>query len=160
MRQYALVTHWHLAAPIERVWDAIFAVEDWPRWWRYVQAVIELKKGDAKGVGAVRRFTWSSALPYRLSFEMSVTAVERPTTMEGIASGELSGCGSWHLEAEGTTTRVRYDWTVATTRPWMNFAAPVMQPVFRWNHGRVMAEGGRGLARHLGVELLTAPLGI
>ncbi len=111
-------------------------------------------------MGALRRFTWSSALPYRLSFEMSVTAVERPTTMEGIASGELSGCGRWHLEAEGTTTRVRYDWTVATTRPWMNFAAPVMQPVFRWNHGRVMAEGGRGLARHLGVELLTAPLGI
>jgi hypothetical protein len=156
MQQYALVTYWHLAAPIDRVWDAIFAVEDWPRWWRYVQAVIELEKGDAKGVGAVRLFTWSSALPYRLSFEMGVTAVERPTTMEGLASGELSGRGRWHLEADGATTRVRYDWTVATTRPWMNFAAPVMQPVFRWNHGRVMAEGGRGLARHLGVELLSA----
>ncbi len=121
-----------------------------------MQAVVELKKGDANGVGAVRRFTWSSALPYRLSFEMGVTAVERPMTMEGIASGELSGCGRWQLEAEGTTTLVRYDWTVAKTRPWMNFAAPVMQPVFRWNHGRVMAEGGRGLARHLGVELLAA----
>jgi Polyketide cyclase / dehydrase and lipid transport len=156
MRQYALVSHWHLAAPIDRVWDAIFAVEDWPRWWRYVQAVTELRKGDANGVGAVRRFTWSSALPYRLSFDMGVTAVERPTSMEGIASGELSGRGCWRLEPDDTTTRVRYDWAVATTRPWMNFAAPVMHPVFRWNHGRVMAEGGRGLARHLGVELLSA----
>ena len=156
MRQYALVTQWHLAAPIDRVWDAIFAVEDWPRWWRYVQAVIELRKGDAKGVGALRHFTWSSALPYRLSFEMSVTTVERPTIMEGIASGELSGRGRWRLDAEGSTTRVRYEWTVTTTRPWMNFAAPVMQPVFRWNHGRVMAAGGRGLARYLGVELLSA----
>jgi hypothetical protein len=138
------------------VWDAIFAVEDWPRWWRYVQAFIELRKGDAKGVGAVRRLTWSSALPYWLSFEMGVTAVERPTSMEGIASGELAGRGRWRLEADGATTRVRYDWTVATTRPWMNFAAPVLQPVFRWNHGRVMAEGGRGMARRLGVELLSA----
>jgi hypothetical protein len=138
------------------VWDAIFAVEDWPRWWHYVQAFIELRKGDAKGVGAVRRLTWSSALPYRLSFEMGVTAVERPTSMEGIASGELAGRGRWRLEADGATTRVRYDWTVATTRPWMNFAAPVLQPVFRWNHGRVMAEGGRGMARRLGVELLSA----
>ena len=121
-----------------------------------MQAVIELRKGDAKGVGALRRFTWSSALPYRLSFEMNVTTVERPTIMEGIASGELSGRGRWRLDAEGSTTRVRYEWTVTTTRPWMNLAAPVMQPVFRWNHGRVMAAGGRGLARYLGVELLSA----
>ena len=34
MRQYALVSEWHLAAPIDRVWDGIFAVEDWPRWLR------------------------------------------------------------------------------------------------------------------------------
>jgi hypothetical protein len=154
--QYALVTHWHLAASIERVWDAIFAVEDWPRWWRYVHAVAALKKGDANGVGAVRRFTWSSALPYRLSFEMGVTAVERPTFMEGVATGELAGSGRWYLAPDGTTTRVRYDWAVTTTRPWMNLVAPLMRPVFRWNHGRVMAEGGRGLARHLGVELLSA----
>ena len=87
---------------------------------------------------------------------MSVTTVERPTIMEGIASGELSGRGRWRLDAEGSTTRVRYEWTVTTTRPWMNLAAPVMQPVFRWNHGRVMAAGGRGLARYLGVELLSA----
>src|SRR5947208_7492973 len=100
MRQYALVTQWHLAAPIDRVWDAIFAVEDWPRWWRYVHAVTVLKKGDANGIGAVRRFTWSSALPYRLSFDMDVTAVERPTFMEGVANGELAGSGRWHLAAD------------------------------------------------------------
>jgi len=154
MNQYALVTEWHLAAPIERVWDAIHAVEDWPRWWRYVKAVVELRKGDEHGVGAVRRFTWGSRLPYSLSFEMRASQVRRPTFMEGIATGELSGCGRWHLATEGTATRVRYDWTVETTRPWMNLLAPILAPVFRWNHGQVMAEGGRGLARHLGVALL------
>jgi polyketide cyclase/dehydrase/lipid transport protein len=152
MKEYTLVTRWRLAAPIDRVWGAIYAVEAWPRWWRYVQSVVELSKGDANGVGAVRRFTWSSALPYRLSFEMRVTVVEPPTRMEGIALGELSGTGCWHLAADGGTTRVRYDWTVTTTKPWMNLLAPVMRPVFRWNHGQVMAEGARGLARHLGVE--------
>ena len=156
MKPYALVTHWHIGAPIQRVWDTIFAVEEWPRWWRYVQAVNELRKGDARGIGAVRRFTWSSALPYCLSFEMNVTAVEAPRYMEAIASGELAGKGRWQLAPEGSTTRVRYDWTVMTTRRWMNIVAPLMRPVFRWNHGRVMAEGGRGLARHLGVALLSA----
>ena len=50
MREYALVSHWHLAAPIDAVWDAINAVEEWPRWWRYVKSVVELQKGDASGV--------------------------------------------------------------------------------------------------------------
>jgi len=36
---------------------------------------------------------------------------------------------------------------------WMNLLAPLLAPVFAWNHDQVMAEGGRGLARHLGVTL-------
>jgi hypothetical protein len=156
LSEYALVSHWHLAAPIDAVWDAINAVEDWPRWWRYVRSVVELNKVDANGVGAVRRFTWTSRLPYALTFEMRASVVERPTFMEGIASGELSGRGRWHLEPDDGTTRVRYEWTVETTKPWMNLLAPLLAPAFRWNHGQVMAEGGRGLARYLGVALLQA----
>jgi hypothetical protein len=36
----------------------------------------------------------------------------------------------------------------------MNALAPVARPFFEWNHDVLMAEGGRGLARHLGAELL------
>lgn len=156
MAQYALVTHWHLAAPIHEVWEAIVAVEHWPRWWRYVRAVVELQKGGEDGLGAVRRYTWSSKLPYRLSFEMRVCAVERPLFLEGIASGELNGTGRWYLAPDGDTTHVRYEWTVVTGKRWMNLLAPVLEPAFRWNHNQVMAEGGRGLARHLGVRLLAS----
>jgi polyketide cyclase/dehydrase/lipid transport protein len=156
LKQYALVSHWQLAAPIDAVWEAIHAVEDWPGWWRYVKAVVVLQKGDATGVGAVRRFTWTSRLPYALTFEMRTSVVDRPTFMEALASGELNGRGRWHLDADGGTTRVRYEWTVGTRKPWMNTFAPLLAPAFRWNHGQVMAEGGRGLARHLGVTLLNA----
>ncbi|TMG92875.1 MAG: hypothetical protein E6H73_10725 [Betaproteobacteria bacterium] len=67
----------------------------------------------------------------------------------------MSGTGRWQLAPEAETTRVRYDWTVVTTKPWMNVLAPLLQPAFRWNHNQVMSEGGRGLARHLGVNLLS-----
>jgi uncharacterized protein YndB with AHSA1/START domain len=155
MKQYVLTTHWHFEAPIERVWEAISRVDEWPRWWKYVHEVVELEKGGENGVGSLRRYTWSSRLPYRLSFEMRTSTARKPFFMEGIASGELNGTGRWHLAAEGATTRVRYEWSVSTGKPWMNVLAPLLAPAFRWNHGRVMAEGGRGLANHLGVKLLS-----
>jgi hypothetical protein len=154
MRQFALTTQWQLESTIEPVWDAIVAVEKWPCWWPFVHAVEELEKGDADGLGALRTYTWSSKLLYRLSFAMRVTAVTPPTYLEGVAVGDLNGSGRWRLTADGSTTRVRYDWSVVTTKPWMNVLAPLLQPAFRWNHDQVMAEGGRGLARHLGVRLL------
>jgi Polyketide cyclase / dehydrase and lipid transport len=152
--RYALVTQWHLAAAIDRVWDAIYAVESWPLWWKYVLAVEELEKGESSGVGAVRRYKWSSRLPYQLSFNMRSTVVQRPHLLEGEAAGELIGIGRWNLSSEALTTRVRYDWEVVTSRAWMNTLAPIMAPIFRWNHGQVMAEGARGLARYLGVRFL------
>lgn len=153
-RAFNLTTHWQLDSAIERVWDAIVAVEAWPRWWRFVHAVEEVEKGGGDGLGALRNYTWSSKLPYRLSFAMRVTVVKRPTELKGVAVGDLAGSGRWRLASEDATTHVRYDWTVVATKRWMNVLAPLLEPAFRWNHNQVMAEGGRGLARHLGVRLL------
>lgn len=152
--QYSLVTQWHLDAPIERVWDALVASEEWPKWWHFVKKVVEIKKGDAQGLGSVRRFTWTSRLPYRLYFEVRVKVLEKPHWIEGIASGDLNGTGSWKLDDLGDSTRVTYVWLVSTEKAWMNLLAPILAPVFTWNHDQVMQEGGKGMARHLGVSLL------
>jgi uncharacterized protein YndB with AHSA1/START domain len=148
------MSHWSLAAPIDRVWDALYEVAAWPQWWPYVLAVDEVEKGLPTGVGAVRRFRWGSALPYQLSFTMRTTVVERPHRLEGEASGELVGVGRWRLREAAGATHVQYDWQVETGRAWMSMLAPVLAPVFRWNHGKVMAAGARGLAQYLGVERL------
>lgn len=57
MKQFCLTTHWHIDAPIDRVWAALQAPGEWPRWWPSVLAVVELEKGDALGVGSLRRYT-------------------------------------------------------------------------------------------------------
>ncbi len=150
--RYALVSCWRLQAPAERVWDALARPAEWPRWWRYVERVTEIEPGDANGVGARRRFTWSSRLPYRLSFEMRTTRMERPRIIEGVASGELNGTGLWELEPGAGVTAARYTWTVMTDKAWMNALAPLVAPVFSWNHGQVMREGQRGLARELALR--------
>jgi uncharacterized protein YndB with AHSA1/START domain len=149
MHPYRLVTNWRLAAPIEQVWAAIYDVAAWPRWWKYVLAVETIEPGDVSGVGAVQRYTWGSRLPYRLSFNMRSTLVQSPRRLAGEAQGELNGTGLWTLSSQGDQTHVRYHWEVSTSRAWMNALAPVLAPAFRWNHGQVMAEGERGLARYL-----------
>ena len=152
--RYTLVTEWVLAAPAERIFDALARPEAWPSWWPYLQSVTPVVPGDANGIGAVWRYRWSSRLPYRLTFDMTTTASRRPELIEGAATGELCGTGCWRLLREGAASRVRYAWIVSTGKRWMNLLAPLLAPVFRWNHDQVMAAGGRGLARHLGVTLL------
>ena len=151
---YALTTEWVLDAPAEAIYATLTTPETWPRWWRYVEDVTLVRKGDAEGIGAVHRYTWSSRLPYRVSFDMETTALARPSCIEAVARGDLTGTGRWDLATEDCNARVRYTWRVTTGKRWMNALAPVLAPVFAWNHDQVMAEGGRGIARHLGVTLL------
>jgi uncharacterized protein YndB with AHSA1/START domain len=159
--EYRFLTTWLLDAERERVWEAIFASERWPEWWRGVEGMLEIEPGDEDGVGQLARYTWRSKLPYELEFEMRTTRVERPHLIEGEASGELTGIGRWRLfehaaDAGGPTTAVVYEWRVRTTRAWMNLLAPIARPIFAWNHDYVMRNGGEGLARLLGCRLLAS----
>lgn len=154
MAEYRFLTTWLLDSPRERVWEAIYAQERWPEWWRGVEVAEELRAGDGDRVGAVSRMVWRSLLPYRVRFEVTTTRVERPHLMEGRATGELDGTGRWRLYEDDGVTAVLYEWNVATTRAWMNLLAPVARPVFAWNHDWVMARGGEGIAALLGCRLL------
>jgi uncharacterized protein YndB with AHSA1/START domain len=159
MSAYTFLTTWCLEAPRERVWDAIWESESWPRWWRGVVQAQKLVDGGEDGVGQVSRYRWRSRLPYDLDFEMTTTRVSRPHLIEGQAEGELTGTGRWRLfEEDGPTpvTAVVYEWSVSTTRPWMNLLAPVARPVFAWNHDWVMRNGGQGLAQLLSCRLLAS----
>jgi hypothetical protein len=153
---YEFLTTWVLEAPRERVWDAIWESERWPEWWRGVERVVEVERGDDEGIGQLSRYTWRSKLPYELEFEMRTTRVERPRLLEGQASGELSGVGRWRLYEEDGTTAVIYEWNVSTTKRWMNALSPLLRPAFEWNHDWVMRHGGEGIAQLLGCRLLAA----
>lgn len=151
---YAFTTVWRIQAPREAVWEAIHHAERWPEWWRGVESVTEIKTGNSEGIGTQHRFVWKSVIPYRLSFQVETTRAERPRLIEGRASGELEGKGVWHFESEGKWTFVRYDWNVRTCVAWMNLLAPLLRPVFQWNHDLLMRRGEAGLRRLVGRHLL------
>jgi hypothetical protein len=149
MNEFVLVTRWIIPAPIETVWTALHDVAQWPQWWKYVKQVTELEPGDAEGVGATRRFVWATRLPYHVRFDMRTLRVRRPVLIEGRACGDLNGIGRWELQTVERHTLVRYEWRVSADKPWMKVFAPLLKPVFEWNHDEVMRAGKEGLLRHL-----------
>lgn len=152
MSDYQFITIWKIDATVEAVWSAIEDADKWPEWWRGVLRSVEIKRGDADGLGSIRQTTWRSALPYKLEFDSEIIRIEKHVLIEARAFGELEGHGLWQFFAHaGSETRVQYDWTVKTTKPWMNRIAPVARPFFRWNHDTIMRWGEDGLKRRLAV---------
>lgn len=151
--QFVLLSRWRLAAPPEEVWRLLSTPEDWPQWWPYVRAVTLLRAGADDGFGAQRRFFWGSPLGYGLGLDITTTRVVRQCHLEGRASGDLEGVGTWRLAACELGTQVSYRWQVDLRKPWMRLAAPLLAPLFTWNHHCVMRAGARGMARQLGCRL-------
>lgn len=154
MADYAFVSVWELAAPIERVWEEITRAENYPAWFPYVTSAEEVQQGDDTGVGSVTRSRWKTALPYGFDLETRSTRVQRPHVLEVESTGDLEGTGRWELSEDGNSTTVRYFWTVRTNKPWMNLIAPLARPGFAWNHAVLMRSGGEGLAQRLGARLV------
>jgi hypothetical protein len=152
LTHFHLSTQWSLAAAPAAVWDALARPETWPSWWRAVERVEVIEPGDPDGIGAYRRLTWRTALPYRVTFNMRTMRVEKLALIEGRADGELAGTGRWTLAPAGAGTDVRYDWIVEVTKPRMRLIGPVARPVFAWNHDVVMDWGRQGLERMLAAD--------
>lgn len=152
---YAFVTRWQIKAPLASVWDAIYQSLEWPQWWKGVVSVETIEEGDKEGVGGVRAYRWQSKLPYQLSFQIRLVAIDKYRKLTGAASGELEGTGEWLFEEKNGITFVQYHWNVVTTKPWMNYFSFLLKPLFRYNHNVVMRWGAEGLARKLHAALIS-----
>lgn len=146
---FRLVSDWDLAAPPQRVWDALMRPTEWPTWWPAVTRADVIAAGVPSGVGSRLALEWKTALPYRLAFEILTTRVEPLALIEGEARGGLVGTGRWLLTATTSGTRLRYDWTVTVSAPGLRLVAPLARKAFVWNHGVVMRQGREGLGRWL-----------
>lgn len=153
-QQYSFITKWQIKAPVQSVWNAIFYSKEWPNWWKGVLAVKELVPNDAAGLNGISEYTWKSALPYTLSFNMKLLERDELKRLYGEAFGELEGNGTWLFEEKDGITYVQYNWNVYTTKPWMNYLSFLLKPAFRYNHDVVMRWGAEGLAQKLNATLL------
>jgi uncharacterized membrane protein len=147
------MTDWTIAAPIERVWQEIYNYENWPKWWKYVTSVTKL--GEGEGAARISRFTWTTPLSYRITFDTKLITVNPPNILDLVATGDVEGEGSWRLESTEAGTRVRYFWSVKITKRWMIILSIFLRPLMNWSHDVMMQEGGEALAKRLGAQLIS-----
>ena len=70
-------------------------MDQWPDWWKYVKKVEYIKTGVNGDIGSIRRIKWGTALPYSLSFNTELLAVDTYKRIQGSVFGELEGKGIW-----------------------------------------------------------------
>jgi hypothetical protein len=147
--KFELISQWRIEAERERVWNALHAPADWPRWWPYVASVVELDRGNGGGIGARHQVSWTSRLPYNVELETRVIELEPQRLIRIAAAGDVRGEGCWRLSELPSGTCAEYTWRVELDKAWMRALAPLLRPVFKWNHNSVMDAGERGLRAYL-----------
>jgi uncharacterized protein YndB with AHSA1/START domain len=147
---YHFVDHWHMDAPIEAVWPVIRDVSGYPRWWKdFVEA---RKRNDIDGVGAVVWVHVKAVLPYHLYFEVEAVREEPPRLAAARLRGDLDGETLWTLEPDRQGTRLIFEETVVTGKALLTGLAPLLKPLFAWNHAIAARNGEQGLRRLVGAQ--------
>ncbi|MGC4108914.1 MAG: SRPBCC family protein [Nocardioides sp.] len=129
-RGYRFTGTWTVDRPVARVYDVLVDLERYPQWWPQVRAVASLGPDDA-------RVLCRSTLPYTL--DLLLHAVHRdPRLLEVALSGDLEGTVAWRLTDLGERTRLDLEQEV-TVGGWLAVVSPVLGPLLRWNHARMMS---------------------
>lgn len=143
VHRYRFRTEWHVDADADRVYAALADVTEYPSWWPEVRATHEL---DA-GIGEIR---CRSMLPYDLTFVAS-REIEDPVArvLRAHLTGDLIGTSEWTIAPNGAGTLAVFDEDVRVGKAAVRAAGRLARPILRYNHGRMMRSGERGLRRHL-----------
>jgi len=155
---YRFVTRWRLPGTVEQVSDVIGDTDTLIRVLPslYSTAAV-IEPGDEHGVGKTLRVETRGHLPYTLRWSFRVTESRQPYGYSIDAWGDMVGTGVWTFEPDGDATRVTYDWRVRTEKLLLNWLSPLLKPLFKSNHDRVMADGEAGIRRELERRRAGAP---
>jgi hypothetical protein len=150
---YRFLTIWWTPAGSDRVWEVLADYAAWPTWWRGIQSVDVLRRGDDSGVGTILRQRWRSRVPYTLLFDLEMLRIESGKLLDGRASGDLVGACRWTFASTSGGTELRFDVDVQTGQWWMNLPIPFASKVVQASFKTIMSWGREGLERALGLPV-------
>jgi hypothetical protein len=137
---YSFTGTWTLPATPERVHEVLVDLENYPRWWTQVLAVASLGPDDA-------RVLCRSTLPYTLDLLLHARHRDVMRLEVGI-EGDLRGWARWELSPAPDGARLDFTQEVSVSG-WLGRISPLLGPVLRWNHDRMMAGCIAGLSERV-----------
>jgi len=137
-------------ASVAEVYDVLAHGELLPRWWKgvYLDAV-KLGDNPTPQVGDRLRVRARGFLPYELNFVLEATALEPGRRVQVKTAGDFDGVWTATLSPAGEGTIVDLVWEVTVLRPILKRFAPLLRPLFAWNHRWTTPRGEAGLSAFL-----------
>jgi hypothetical protein len=148
-RLYTFHSNWELPTSKRDVWQALSAEPfSWQDWWPELNDVHDMKRVDGLR-GTTFSCSWRAPMGYRLKSDVTIGKVVDLKQVTLHTDGDIRGSViCWLSETDGHTN-IKIDWQVTTTKTWMKYLAPLLNPLFIYNHHAVMRSGERGLRNYL-----------
>ncbi len=140
-------------ANVQEVYGVLSRGELLPLWWKgvYLDAK-KLTAGDEPKVGDCIRARARGFLPYKLNFIVEAIELEPGRRVVVKTVGDFDGRWSAILEQREGGVHVDIIWEVTVLRPILRLLAPLLRPVFAWNHRWTTPRGEKGLREYLARE--------
>jgi uncharacterized protein YndB with AHSA1/START domain len=134
---------WRFDVPVEQLWDALAATDDYPRWWSWLD---HYEAGPLEA-GTVATFRVRPPLPYTLSFSVTVDEVIPKQRVIATVGGDVEGPARLEIEAVAAGSRARLSWELALRHRFLARIEPVARPAMLWGHDVVVSMGVRQFRR-------------
>jgi carbon monoxide dehydrogenase subunit G len=133
--------------PPEELWDRLEQVDQFERWWPWLQ---EFRlEGDALAAGSVLHGVVVPPLPYRMRIRVELTRCERPERIDAEIGGDLKGEAVLRVRALDAGSGVEVAWTIEMMQRPMRLASRFGWPLLQWGHDRVVEMTVNGFRRRL-----------
>lgn len=120
-----------------QVWDAFDRVDQYQRWWPWLEAF------DGERLEASER--WSCVvrppLPYRVRFTVVLEEVTAPTTVAAAIEGDITGTARIDLSPDGGGSALRLRAELSPRNRALQVLATVARPVVTFGHDWVLDTG-------------------
>jgi uncharacterized protein YndB with AHSA1/START domain len=138
--RYRFVDEWLVPAAPEWVYGLLSCPREYPDWWG--DAFLE-GEGDVGPAAPGKRahLVTRGRLPYRLLWELVCLEATAPTKLVSRIDGDFVGRGTWTITPTDTGARAVLEWDVEVRKGIVRHLAPLLRPVFAWNHRWAMQRG-------------------
>lgn len=155
-RSYRFEDEWVVDAHVEKVWDSIVNVEDWPIWWKELEFSYSSAKLPVGIEWKHYQTSWKCSLLYRLKVNAVIRESSSHDFIIADIHGDIEGVGTCRIKESSRGTRGYFSLDVRTNKRWMSLLSPFLKRYFIRNHSRIMAKGMQGFRTHLAREVAAA----